>query len=301
MLAAMNNGSTPPINYLPELEDEQFLLWQKLLEERIGICVADHRRQYIKTCLGLRMRELGLTDYSDYYQQVVDGAAGAIEWNLLLDRVTVRETRFFRDPEAMNLVSSYLRILANSSIEAIDVWSVGCASGEEAYSLAMIADTITRQLPVTYSVFGTDISGKALKSALLGLYSNHTTRLVPVQYRNAYMSQCESGDYMVNQQIKDRCCFINLNLKTLEKNKYPRHHLIYCQNVLIYFRKWRKKDILNALVDHLLPGGLLITGMGEATDWKHSSMTALKVTGVNAFLKNGTNIGPEIIMGMTRR
>lgn len=297
----MNSGVSNSLQVLPELRDEEFILWQKLLETRTGICVAEHRRQYIKTCLGIRMRELGINNYTDYYHQVVNGAAGAVEWNLLLDRVTVKETRFFRDSDALNLVSDYLSSLVNRNNKAIDMWSVGCSTGEEVYSLAMIANKITAGTGSSYSITGTDISGQALKTALCGHYSDYSVQHIPHEYQSSSIKRCESGGYLISPALKDRCCFTQLNLDQVADFISQPRDLIYCQNVLIYFRKWKRRDILNSLVANLLPGGLLITGIGEAVDWKHPNMESIKIQGVNAFIKDGSEFGSAMIMGTARR
>ncbi len=88
---------------VPELDDTQFLRWQSLLEERTGMCLASQRRSFLQTSLGLRMREVGCDSYEQYYERITAGPSGAIEWTTLVDRLTVQETRFFRDPDAQKL------------------------------------------------------------------------------------------------------------------------------------------------------------------------------------------------------
>ncbi|MBL4759538.1 MAG: hypothetical protein JKY80_01610, partial [Mariprofundaceae bacterium] len=93
---------------------------------------------FLQTNLSARMRELGVTDYASYYRQVTDGPRGAVEWSTLLDRLTVQETRFFRHPPSFEVLSQYLQErLAAGLGKPWELWSVGCSSGEEPYSIAM--------------------------------------------------------------------------------------------------------------------------------------------------------------------
>ena len=91
-----------------EMTPAQFQDWQTLLEQRTGLVISEQRRAFLQTNLAARMRELGLSDYSLYYQQVLEGPRGAVEWSTLLDRLTVQETRFFRHPPSFDVLREYL-------------------------------------------------------------------------------------------------------------------------------------------------------------------------------------------------
>ncbi|MEJ2397487.1 MAG: CheR family methyltransferase, partial [Gammaproteobacteria bacterium] len=126
----------------PEMGNEQFRQWAVLLESRTGISLPDSRKSFLVTNLHTRMRELGIADYQSYYNMVTDGSRGQIEWENLIDKLTVHETRFFRDMHALDLIrEEYLQpLLQQKPIKpyTVNAWSVGCATGEEPYSLAMM-------------------------------------------------------------------------------------------------------------------------------------------------------------------
>ena len=145
------------------------------------------RRSFLQTSLGLRMLELGLRDYSEYFQQVTQGPSGAIEWSTLVDRLTVQETRFFRDPDALSFVEEFIRGITSSLIEhdeSLEIWSVGCASGEEPYTLAMIAEQMLGSLGMSYSVTGTDISTIVLRKARSGRYPLRALERIPINFHS---------------------------------------------------------------------------------------------------------------------
>ena len=123
---------------IPELDDRQFEQWRELLERRVGMQLTEQRRSLLRTSLSIRMREIGYHDYQEYYNLIVSGAKGIPEWSVLVDRLTVQETRFFRDQQSFDLVSQFLN--KNSDKKTINIWSLGCSTGEEPYSLAMLAN-----------------------------------------------------------------------------------------------------------------------------------------------------------------
>ena len=90
--------------HFPELDDKQFEQWRQILEERTGMQITASRRSYLKTSLSLRMQEIGCKDYQDYFEKIVSGVNGSVEWYKLIDHLTVQETRFFRDPASMSFL-----------------------------------------------------------------------------------------------------------------------------------------------------------------------------------------------------
>ena len=163
------------IKNTPVMEQEQFELWQALLEERTGMTLSQERKTFLETSLSIRMRELGIADYETYYEQLVAGTteSKAMEWSVLVDRLTVQETSFFRHAGSYALVEEYVQgFIANRKNESLDVWSVGCSTGEEPYSLGML---ITEQFKHSnskayFGITATDISLPTLSKARRGVY-----------------------------------------------------------------------------------------------------------------------------------
>ncbi|MEJ2041753.1 MAG: CheR family methyltransferase [Reinekea sp.] len=271
----------------PELTDAAFATWQDIVEDRLGLQLPEQRRSFLRTCLSIRMREVGFDDYLKYYNYVQSGDAGLIEWNLLIDRLTVQETRFFRDPSAYALVECHLLQRVQECDRPLCLWSVGCSTGEESYSLAMIAsDVLAKQKnkQIRFGVTGTDISKKALTVALQGRYGHRRLELVEGSLQSKYFYR--DGDYYhVVQSLRDRVAFVRLNLLELAHSPLRNMDVIYCQNVLIYFRKWRRKDIVNELASRLAPGGILVLGLGEMVDWSHPDLYRVPGERALAYLK----------------
>lgn len=276
---------------VPEMDDVQFSRWQNLLEERTGMCLPAQRRSFLQTSLGLRMQEVGCAGYQEYYERVLNGPSGAIEWNTLVDRLTVQETRFFRDPDAYAFVDQFVQQKAAelSANETLEFWSVGCSSGEEAYSLAMVADRYLTPFGKRFAVTGTDISTIVLRKARAGRYLPRALDWVPQDYLAKSFKTSGINEIEISDHIRKRCCFSQVNILNLSVCPLNSQHVIYCQNVLIYFRRWRRREILNVLAERLAPGGVLVIGLGEMVDFKHPLLEPLHSSQVSAFVRKKTD------------
>jgi type IV pilus assembly protein PilK len=276
------------VNQSPELSDTAFATWQEIIEDRLGLQLPEQRRSFLKTCLSIRMREVGFDDYLDYYHHIRDGDTGLIEWNLLIDRLTVQETRFFRDPAAYAMVKDHLKRRIKENNRPLSLWSVGCSTGEETYSLAMLTSEVLSRMEeqhqVRFGITGTDISKRALEQASAGIYTARRLELVDKRLEDKYFLKVDDK-YQVAQAVRDRACFIRLNLLELGRSPLRNLDVIYCQNVLIYFRKWRRKDIVTELASRLAPGGMLVLGLGEMVDWSHPDLFRVPGERALAYLK----------------
>ncbi|MFZ6045911.1 protein-glutamate O-methyltransferase [Pseudomonas sp. CR3202] len=286
----MQPGGVWALKPLADMTTAEFHDWQKLLEERTGVVVTDQRRSFLQTNLSARMRELGVADYASYYRQVTDGPRGAVEWSTLLDRLTVQETRFFRHPASFELLAGYLRGRVEAGLERpLEVWSVGCSSGEEPYSLAMLAAEALRgtERPDYFGVTGTDISLSALAKAREGRYAPRRLEQLETKLAERYFQAQDDGRYKVVPSLAARVCCARLNVLELAKAPMSGMDVIFCQNLLIYFRRWRRREILNRLAERLAPGGLMVLGVGEVMGWQHPDLEPVPNELVLAFTRKG--------------
>ena len=278
------------IKNTPAMDMEQFQLWQALLEDRTGMTLSTERKTFLETSLSIRMRELGIEDYDTYYEHLMVGTTQtrAMEWSVLVDRLTVQETSFFRHPGSFALVEEFVkRFMAEQPDAAnLDVWSVGCSTGEEAYSLAMLINEqfCGNDRKLFYGITATDISLPTLSKARRGEYPARRILQVDPSLREKYFLPSENGQTVsVAPQLKERICFARLNVLDLGNAPMNNMDLIFCQNMLIYFRRWRKRQIVNRLAERLAPGGMLILGPGEVTDWQHPDLERVHFADTLAF------------------
>ena len=271
---------------LRSMSEEEFSLWKALIEERVGMTVDAARRSFFMTGVGLRMRELGIDDFGQYYELMRRGAASEPEWSVLVDRLTVQETSFLRHEPSFDCVARYIKeLLQKPDLAQIQLWSVGCASGEEAYSLAMLTDEWVqasgRRIP--WGVTASDISRPALARARQGVYTLRRLQSMPERWRQSYVELHGDGSGQIKSSLRERLCFVQINVLDLKAVPMQGMDVIFCQNLLIYFRRFHKRDIVNQLIQRLAPGGLLILGVNEMLDWRHKDVERVDDRGVLAY------------------
>lgn len=276
------------IKSLSPISDEQFELWQTLIEARTGMTIGVVRRSFLETNLGIRMREIGVNDYEAYYEQLMAGPGAEREWAVLVDRLTVQETSFFRHPSSFALVRQHVSevLLKDPARKSLNLWSVGCSTGEEPYSLAMQTEAQLAELErkVFFGVTATDISLPTLARARAGIYGERRLHNVPAPWKDKYFLPVPGRkEWQVTAELKRRVAFVQLNIMELDRSPMTGLDVIFCQNVLIYFRRFRKRDILTNLAARLAPGGLLVVGLGEAMDWAHPQLVRVDCPDTMAF------------------
>ncbi len=278
---------------LPDMDGAQLHQWQKLLEHRTGITLSDERRSFLETNLGIRMREIGFNSYQDYYDHIVAGPAAIREWTILVDRLTVQETRFFRDADAFRLVADYVLTRPRDQFRkgALEAWSVGCSTGEEPYTLAMTLNDCMTQLGLQplFGVTGSDISLPALAKARKGRFSARSLQGMDEDTRARYFRPAERNTVEIADSLRERVCFARLNVLNLDDVPMRGMNIIFCQNLLIYFRRWRRREIVKKLAGYLAPGGLLVLGQGELTDWQPPGLQRVPSDHVLAWTKRQTD------------
>ncbi len=275
-----------------QMDDIQFERWTDLLEQRTGMHLPRERRSFLETSLGLRMKEIGVHNYAAYYEHLQSERYGQREWLTLVDRLTVHETRFFRHQPSIDVLEQIiLPVLFDSEADRknLQMWSAGCSTGEEAYTLGMVADQFLQkrnsQKNCYISIIGMDISVPALVRARKAVYNRYKVRYVPDNYLNNYFTAQQDGRYQVKEQLKKRVCFVPFNIIDMKKVLLEPMDIIFCQNVLIYFNRDRRKQIIHQLVRRLKKGGFLVMGAGEALNNPHPELKKIDFANALAFVK----------------
>lgn len=287
MVAAENSVLEPfwrGIDPLPEMDDRQFDLWVKLIRDRTGMRLPLERKTFLVTNLNLRMREIGHKEYQNYYDFLHSGRAGNIEWTALVDRLTVHETRFYRDAGAIALFEENLPLYAQEG-STIQIWSAGCSTGEEPYTLAMVADRFFEKEAIKgyFGITATDISLVSLASGKRAIYAERRAADLEPSLKEKYLKKRDNGQLQVVEKLRKRICFAQLNILDAREAPIGMMDIIFCQNLLIYFDQEKRIKILDGMVSHLKPNGLLVLGPGEVIDWLNPDVKRIKGTTVLAF------------------
>jgi chemotaxis methyl-accepting protein methylase len=276
------------------MDDSEFERWADLLEKRTGVIVPVTRKAFLVTSVRGRMRETGHTRFEDYFRDLQKVPEGAIEWTTLVDRLTVHETHFFRHPPSFDLIAKdwLPRVAGNGNAAAqtaLHAWSVGCSSGEEAYTLAMVLDRHLSAIPagkVYFGVTATDVSLPALAVGRAGLYPRQRIEEIPAEYRQRYCEALDEDSFRIGETLRKRVGFAQFNLLDAARAPLKRLDLIFCQNVLIYFARDRRRELLATFANLLKPGGLLVLGAGEVTNFAHANLRRVDHRQVLAFVRN---------------
>ncbi len=284
---------------IPEMETNEFVQWQSFLELKTGMWLPETRKSFLLASLNRHMREMGIKNYQNFYSLLNAGRVSSLDWSKIVDSLTVHETCFYRDENSLKLVSNYCRNKVQKgfreepeSAQQIHLWSVGCSTGEETYSLSVEMDKLSFSLSGSlgqkfyYGVTGIDVSYPSLAIAREGIYENRRLDSISQATRNHYFDALDNGFSQVKDIIRNRTYFIQGNVLDLENKKQHSYDVIFCQNVMIYFRQEKKETILKSLIKKLKPGGLLVLGHGELGNFKAHNLIKVDNKNCLAFIKN---------------
>jgi chemotaxis protein methyltransferase CheR len=253
----------PPASFQFPLATEDFARIAVMLRQETGISLAPTKMDLVQGRLARRLRALGLDSFSQYLEIIADPVA--VEERLeMINALTTNLTSFFREAHHFTyLGDTILPEIARQCPSRLRIWSAGCSSGEEPYSIAM---TIAASLPDLQrwdaKVLATDIDTNMVATGRSGRYEASRIETVPESYRKRYLLRNESGTVQVADTLRDLVAFRQLNLL----GAWPmrgRFDVIFCRNVIIYFDKPTQRILFDRFADILTPGGWLIVGHSE--------------------------------------
>lgn len=251
---------------------------KELVYQRSHLTFPDTREIQLRRWLLQRMEETGHGSLDEYYAALLTDES---EFKRLIALITTKETYFFRMPEQFEALSEIVLPeiidregrLAMSSLARggtyrmrLRAWSAGCATGQEAYSLAMqILDTIRYPRAWDIKVIGTDINAEGLEIARIGRYDTMRLGKMPPQFIEKFFEHSSADSVKVSDEVRDVVEFRVFNLRHLD-DAIPFWNffdIIFCRNVMIYFDFDAQQRLVDGLVRCLRPGGYLFTGEGE--------------------------------------
>lgn len=254
-----------------ELSQEDFFLLQDIIESRTGIYIERSLWDSLKDKVSIRIVQRHFSKFKEYcdYLITVDGEE---EFQELLNAITIPETYFFRDSWQVDFIKRNIipeiiqRKMALNCERVVKIWSAGCSTGEEPYSIAIISSELEELLKdFRLEILATDVSGKALKKAKRGIYGKRSIREIPGGYLEKYFTR--SGDeYHLHKEIEDMVTFSLLNLaqEPFPVKDMGEQDIVLCKNVLIYFRPDTVKKVLHNLYQCIDEKGYLFTGGAES-------------------------------------
>ncbi|HSN83198.1 MAG TPA: protein-glutamate O-methyltransferase CheR [Polyangiales bacterium] len=262
----------------PSLGLQDFRLLRDLVNRFCGIYFADDSAYIVERRLRERLRDLGIETFEEYYRYLQYHPRAEAELEAAAEVLTTNETYFFREAYQLRAFSDEIlpavraRALSRGS-KRLDVWSAGCSSGEEVYTIAMLIDSTGLFEGWDVRIFGNDISRRVLRKARGATYGKASFRAMIPDYER-YFIETEEGK-QVHPRIRSMCHFGHLNLMNERRAAIVgRVDVTFCRNVLIYFDDASRRKVLDTIYQRLNRGGYLLLGHSESL--LHSS-TAFEI------------------------
>jgi chemotaxis protein methyltransferase CheR len=277
-------GEAPqgPTPLAPPMTPAVFRGFAELVYAETGIHLAPAKQALLVARLGKRMRALDLTRWRDYLDLVRSDAREKVQ---CINSITTHETHFFREPNHFELLrTSVIPALRDSAAAGLRtkhlrVWSAGCSTGEEPYSLAMLFLDLLGDWHI--DILATDLSTRVVESARTGHWPLRKSSEIPREYLRRFMLRgqgAQTGVMSAGEEIRSVVRFDALNLNDARYAAPSNLDLIFCRNVLIYFDAASKRRAIARFVQHLAPTGLLFVGHSESLNGISDALRAVRPT-----------------------
>jgi chemotaxis protein methyltransferase CheR len=249
------------------LKPEEFRLLRDLLAQRTGLSFAADARASIERRLRERLAIVGVPTFGEYYQYLRFNPRAASEWEEAIDLLTTNETYFFREDYQLRSFSTEVLPMLHEQAKSrkrLALWSAGCSTGEEAYTIAMLVLQSGLFEGWELKIFGSDISKRCIAAARRAVYGPSSFRSTPPEAKRAYFVERPDGLHVV-ERVKSLCHFGQMNLLDSERTRLlGRIDAIFCRNVLIYFDPHARRRTIEMFHERLYQGGVLLLGHSES-------------------------------------
>ncbi len=281
----MNSNSTE----ITTMSDRTFSRFSEFIHAELGIKMPDSKKIMLQSRLQKRMRSLDIKSFDEYYDYAFNSSAKQEELTHMVNAVTTNKTDFFREPKQFDYLAQ--TALAETILnekkalrKRLLVWSAGCSTGEEPYTLAMVvADFMEGRRNGEFSILATDISTRVLGSAKEAIYPEKTVAPVPMRLKKKYLMRGngpQKGFVRIVSNLRKKVSFQRLNLnKGNDFGIRTPMDIIFCRNVIIYFDRQTQTKLFEKFYAQLAPGGYMFIGHSET------------LTGINDAFRG---VGPSI-------
>lgn len=256
---------------------QEFALFQRLIHQIAGIHLSDAKQVLLVGRLQRRLRHLELDSFGQYYRYVTSREHPA-ELQTMVDLLTTNETFFFREPEHFDFLKNTI-LPQHGGPDPFRLWCAASSSGEEAYSLAMVlAEGLGDS---AWEIIGSDISASVLARARAGHYPLERNEGIPPALLKKYCLEgvrSQAGTFLVGAPIRQRVNFQQINLTHPIPAALGLFDVVFLRNVMIYFNRETKQQVLDHLLPHLKPAGYFIIGHAETLNGLTTSLRMVNPT-----------------------
>lgn len=256
-----------------ELAAKDFQRLSVFIYDNFGIKMPESKITMLTGRLNKRLRALSLKSFSAYCDYLFSPEGQELELVHLINAVTTNKTDFFREPAHFDYLTAQVlpelqRLGLIGASKKFKIWSAGCSTGEEPYTLAMVLAEFAQTHPTfKYEILATDISRRVLEMAQRAVYALERVEPVPAQLRNRYLMRNRDRHQplvRVIPELRSRVRFGWLNFMDREFGLRETQDVIFCRNVIIYFDKQTQETLVNKFCRHLRVGGYLFLGHSES-------------------------------------
>ena len=263
-----------------EISTEEFQRFRTLIYDESGITLNDQKQGLVASRLSKRLRDLGLSTFSEYYDQVTRDSSRE-EFTRMLDLISTNKTDFFREPKHFDFLRE--EILPQLGQEKrIRIWSSACSTGEEPYTIAMtLYDGVSDPTQWDCKILASDLSTRVLAKAAAGVYDAERVHDVPSETVKRHFLRgrgASDGVLKVKPHLSAMVQFRRLNLMDEQFPIKSPLDLIFCRNVMIYFDRPTQERLVNKFHRYLKPGGHLFIGHSESLQWVTHPFTVVAPT-----------------------
>ncbi len=272
--------------YKAVLSTEDFKRLSTFIYNEYGIKMPDVKRTMLQSRLHKRLRELSMTSYREYVEYLFSKEGQQTEVIHMIDMVSTNKTDFFREPVHFDYLHSDVlpELLSGPHpSRSLKIWSAGCSSGEEPYTIAMSVNEFLLNSGNTfdYSILATDISTRVLKQAVDGIYKEARIEVLPLYLKKRYLLKSKdrtNPTVRIIPEIRRRIKFERLNFMDDYYDINESFDIIFCRNVLIYFDRETQERVINKLCTKLKHDGVFFLGHSESITNFNVPLQQLKPT-----------------------
>lgn len=247
------------------LSDAEYRMFRELFKATCGLWFGEDSRYVLENRLVRRMRKLEIESFAAYHYLLRRETNGEDELAAVIDELTTNETYFFRERNQLRaLIEEIVPGLLAQRSGPVNVWSAGCSSGEEPYSVVMMALEAGLRPGLDLRIHASDISRRCLAKAREASYREASFRETPPESRERFFKE-RSGQYTLVPEVRQHVTFTRMNL--LEPARFAllgALDVVLCRNVIIYFDRETKKRVVESFAGRLAPGGYLLLGHSES-------------------------------------
>ncbi len=277
-----------------KISDDEFVQLRDFIYEKSGIFVDVKRKYLFESRFSKRLADLGLPGFADYIKYLKFGPNKGEELVKLFELVTTNETSLYRDLKQLeafrdNVLREKLDEQRKAGKLELNIWSAGCSSGEEPYTLSILIHEVLRMELARWkiNISAVDLSQDMVSRAKKGVYGEYAFKTTPDEIKKRYFTQAPDG-WKVKPTVAKLVNFQQMNLNdSLALKRVARSHIVFCRNVIIYFDENMKKKVVSSFYDNLLPGGYLMLGHSETLHKVSSTFKPIYHPGTIAYKKEG--------------